>query len=398
MVLVGEPGIGKGQVIKSIEEILRFHKFESANVKKYPTKEQNDLAALVRSQDMEAAMELESKMTTGNLKVSIDKPLLVPIAANAITFEALVQHMSQSMRRCEYTNKEGKLKIYSHSSLCFCLEELGSLLRNNKNTKDIVQFLHEAYDCNEQYEYDTKTQGKNRIKRVCLNLMAGTTPDFMRETFDDGILNQGFSSRSFFIYAERNRKSVFFIPELTDKQRVARERIISHVKGLTDLYGQIQIDPRTVEYLESWWEGYCKDVSKHASQSRKLKAYKARKNIHVMKVAMAEHFGESYDMFIPLKRFEESVDFLHEEEKTMHRALETENSNPLAASTLYVAEYIKRAGRATFNELLVEFWGRVRKPELEEVLNYLQTTSQIGCKQEADKDTGKIEVFYVSKS
>ena len=319
------------------------------------------------------------------------------MAANATTYEALVQHMSRCLRRINYTEEvDGvpKMRIYSHSSLCFCLEEVGSLFRSNKNTGDIVNFLLETYDCNENYEYATKTQGKDRIRRVCLNLLGGTTPDFMQKTFDDGLLNQGFSSRAFFIYANKNRKAVCFIPELTEEQKAHHDEIIAYVKGLTQLHGQVILDSQTVSFMEDWWTKYSENTQLRASQSRKLEAYYARKNIHVFKVAMALHFGETYDLHIPQARFEEAIEVLHQEEKTMHLALTMESDNPLAHTTTQLLTHLGTIGRQTFEELLVEFWGKVRKTELEEILNFLQQTDQVAVRQEKDDATSMVQIYY----
>lgn len=397
-ILVAKPGVGKGQVIKSVEEILRYHKLEvnqeaprSAN-----TEEERIVAARMAEQDLAQAQENEK---ANGKQQNLEKPLLIPMAANATTYEALVQHMSRCLRRINYqeVNGDGKahMKIYSHSSLCFCLEEISSLFRKHQDA--VVNFLLQTYDCNENYEHETIGRGKDRIRRVCLNLFGGTTPDFMQKTFDDGLLNQGFSSRAFFIFATKNRKTLFFIPELTREQAAYRDEIIKYVKGLTTLYGQVHIDTDTINFLQNWWESYEKDSTKRASQSRKMEAYYARKNIHVMKVAMAIHFGETYDMHIPKERFEQAIQELHDEEKTMHLALTVESDNPLAAPSNQIHEYLVNNGKKSRNELLVEFWGRVDGDQLDKILNFLQTSEQVIPKQETDKDTNETSIYYYAR-
>lgn len=397
-ILVGKPGIGKGQVIKTVEEILRYHKLEvdGSVVKNASTLAEKEIAQTAARQDLEEAQKNDA---TSNSNVA-DKPLLIPIAANATTYEALVQHMSRCLRRINYkllNEKTGQyeMKIHSHSSLCFCLEEIASLFR--KHHEDVINFLLEAYDCNENYEYRTKTQGKDRIRRVCLNMFGGTTPDFMRKTFDDGLLNQGFSSRAFFIYAAKNRKTVFFIPELSTNQSEYKQAIIDHVKGLTELYGQVILKPDTIKFLEDWWVNYENSVNNRASQSRKLDAYYSRKNIHVMKTAMAIHFGETYDMTIPVERFQEAIALLHEEEKTMHLALAIESENPLATATQQIVDYLSAAGPKTSSDLLLEFWGKVRDSELQEILNFLQSSHQVTTIQKEDEHTNEVHIYYKVK-
>ena len=388
--LVGKPGIGKGNVIRSVNDILSFHKLDETAVS-------NSQATQEEQAVMKAVVEADVKTSTEELNTgaNTEKPLLIPIASDAVTYEALIQSMARSYRRINYSEFSEKhnrnmMKIYGHSSLAFCLEEMASLFR--KNTESMVNFLIQAYDCGDKYEYRTKTSGIDRVLRLCLNFFAGTTPDFMQEVFDDRLLSQGFSSRSFFIYASKNRKSQFFIPALTEEQSGARTHLIEHVRKLTKLYGQVHIDNSTINWLEEWWNRYENDPSLRASNSGKLEAYYSRKNIHVMKVAMAIHFGETTEMHMPRERFEEAMDVLADEEKTMHLALAFTGSNPLSRLSGKVLELL-RVERRVYADLLIECYSLGGRKELDEVIEYLSLTDQITSETMKDPDTN-IETMY----
>jgi len=396
--LVGKPGVGKGQVIRSVSEILKMHKLEDVKPSSAKTSEEQMIVDSMAAADLKAAQD---EMMVGKGKeASIDKPDLIPVAADAVTYEALVQSMSRCIRRInysEYNEQQGKdvMRIYSHSSLCFLLEELASLFR--KNTESLVNFLIQAYDCGDSYEYQTKTAGRDRIRRLCLNFFGGTNPDFMQDTFDDKLLSQGYSSRTFYVFANKNRKSVFCLPELTETQKLHRKELAEHVVKLTRLYGQVKIDSDTWNWLREWWEDYEMHPEKRASKSAKLEAYYARKQLHVMKVAMAMHFGESLDPNIPRSTFVRAMEFLANEEKTMHLALTLDAKNPLADTSRKLLAYLSQAGKKNFVDLLVEFNGSVRKSELEEILETLQTTGQIVATQERDEHTNDAVMFYKIK-
>lgn len=393
-VLVGKPGIGKGNVIRSVYDILGHHKLDETAVAGTPTAEEKATMAAIIEADIKAATE-STNQTTSN-----EKPALIPTAADAVTYEALVKSMASAYRRInysEYSEKHGRhiMKIYGHSSLAFCLEEMASLFR--KNTESMVNFLIQAYDCGDKYEYRTKTSGIDRVLRLCLNFLAGTTPDFMQEVFDDRLLSQGFSSRAFFIYASKNRKSQFFIPGLTPAQEKYREELRTHVKELTRLYGQVDVENSTIRWLEDWWEKYENNPTLRASPSSKLEAYYSRKNIHVMKVAMALHFGESLEMRMDKKVFENAMEVLHQEEKTMHLALAFTGVNPLSRLSQRVLDLLRGCPR-TYSDLLIECYSLGTRKELDEVLEYLAMTDQIRNEKEVDQDTNVEIVYWKLKS
>lgn len=395
VVLTGPPGVGKGQTIKPVEDVLRFWKREQSKdfMKNATTESEKTLAGQLEEKEIENAEAAES----GGDKKSAEKPLLIPIAPNSTTYAKLVMNMARQYRRVTYKERAADgteaMRVYGHTSMCFCLEEMASLFRKHEN--DTINFLHQCYDCNENYEHDTVGRGRDRIRRVCLSMLAGTTPDFMQKTFDDGLTNQGFGSRTFFVVATKERETPFFMPELTDNQRGYEAEIRAHIKELAGLFGQVDLQPDAIEYLESWWKDYQNNPAARASKSRKLDSYYSRKKVHVMKLAMALHFGESTSMVMTAAPFKQAIEALHEEEKTMHLALSLENENPLAGAATKILSYINTAGKQTFTELFTEFFGKVDKKGLEETLDYLTETSQLKKQTLKDEHTDRNEVYYL---
>jgi hypothetical protein len=401
VILVGPPGVGKGLCIKEVIGLLKHWKKRDAiplgGVNGSATKEQLNTAEMTNQLDLEKAQEVEFQ---GKSKgADIIEPLLIPVAADATTYEALVKAVADSYSRCNYIqfdDKHGKnvLKIYGHSSLCFALQELASLLR--KRTDDTVNYMLGLYDCPQDYEYLTKTQGKDRVRRGCLNLLAGTTPSFMQSTFDEKLMDEGFSSRTFYIYAQRNRKNQFWIPQMTEEQTKCRTEILDHIRKLTSLYGAVSIDRETELFLQDWWDEQEKHKDTRINKSLKMVPYYARKNIHVMKVAMAMHFGESTEMTIPKSTFEKAIEFLAQEEKNMHLALTLEGNNVIAKVTRKIMILLE-TGKKNFVDLLVETHSLIDRKGLEEALDFLIMTEQIKINPGKDEDTGETIQYWELK-
>lgn len=396
-ILVGAPGIGKGLVIREVSDCLKHWKktdklLSDTNL----DEEQKQTLLAIQEADMKAAQNAEFQ---GKSKgAEIIKPLLFPVAADATTYEALVQAVADSYDRVNYPKQttEGKLTlgIYGHSSLCFSLQELASLLR--KRTDDTVNYLLGLYDCPLDYEYVTKTKGKDRVRRGCLNLLAGTTPSFMQSTFDDKLADEGFNSRVFYIFAQKNRKNQMWIPPLTEDQNQCKKAILDHILKLSRLYGNVQISPETALWLQEWWDNQEKNKHLRSNKSLKLNPYYSRKNIHVMKVAMAVHFGESVEMTIPLEAFQKAIAILAKEELNMHLAIIIESDNPLAKVAKKIQELLT-TGKKDWVELMSEMYGLTNKEGLTEALDFLQETGQVVTIQEEDEDLKTTKVYWRNK-
>lgn len=395
-ILVGPPGTGKGLVIKAVAGFMRHWKLKDAlkvngeAVKVAPEIQQT--IDSIHESNLKDAQSLE--LQCRNKQNKIVEPLLLPLAADAITYEALVEAIAQSHRRINFIKPDGRLGIYGHSSLCFCLEELSSLLR--KRTNDTVNYLLALYDCPLDYEYKTKTQGVDRVRRGCLNLIAGTTPNFMKTCFDEGLTEQGFSSRVFFICAQDNRKDQFFIPPLTQEQIQHRNEILEHIRKLASLYGCIKVSKETHEFLEDWIKTYKKDKASRVNKSPELESYYARKNIHMMKVAIAEHFADNLTMEIPLETYKKAAVILSEEEKNMHLAITLEGKNPLSGITKKLLEMLTEGPR-DFVSMHVDTFNLADRNQLEESLQFLEETDQVVRSMKKNEITGKDIVIWQKK-
>lgn len=404
-ILVAEPGVGKGRVITFVSEILKHHKLinpkeiNASNLPKEMDETQKLIAKQVSAEDYKEASKEEDKFTAK--QKYYEKPLLIPVAADAITYEALVLEMARSFRRinypewCPLTNKY-KNGMYLHSSLCFCLEEISSLFR--KRMEDLVNCLLKVYDCGD-YNYETIKRGKDRVKSCCLNFFGGTTPGFMQSVFNDKLLSEGFSSRTFFIYATKNRKTALRIPELTKEQLAYKKDIIEHVEKLTKLYGPVEVEEEAWHFLEEWWK---KAQGERPNTNTKLNPYYARKNIHVQKLAMAIHFGESTEMKIGIETFKQALVILAEEEKRMHYALGFSSDNPLQAVSAKIEKYLLSCEKPkTYKEIYAEFWSSIptkdAEKDLKSVLEHLEFIGTIGTEVIEHPETKLQTRYYGAK-
>jgi len=379
-VLVGPPGVGKGLVTSVVMEFLKhFKKSNPYDEKAKPTTGKDDALSVDRDMEQAAAYAdfiraqkdadfggADSPRNTDSdgqtfyaskykKSGNTEPPLLIPVAADSTTYEALVTAIARSLRSklyAEYSPGLGKnvQKVYIHSSIAFCLEEMSSLFK--KKAEDVTRFLLITYDCKD-YKKETKTQGVDNIKKCCVNLIAGATPEFMRRLFREGLADEGFASRTIFIVAQKDRKTRAFIPELTPHQKQCQLELLEHVKKLTELYGQVTFSPEAVEYIEQW---HIKAQANRPNIHEKLQDYYSRKKVHLMKISGAIHFGESTSMEIGLDEVIAAQNFLDRVERLMHLALVTEAKNPYFRLGQKICEFLEEVGPKTLNALRAKFW------------------------------------------
>lgn len=374
LILVGEPGVGKGLQIHEINNMLSYHELG----KEHKTVlMENNTERVNKEQIDEELQEILRDAGEGTKLKKKKKNLLIPIGANCTTYEKLVDSLEGAYRTHLYRtiNEEGKevVKRYTHNSLAFCLSELESLF--SKNTDKLVAFFTEIWD-GEPYKYETKHCGENSIPRPCISFYAGTNPQFMEEAFNSKLIGKGFTARVLFVYEATKRFERFAFPERNEQQQKYIIDILNRIPKLAKLYGQVTYTEEAFEYLRYFFEEI--HPKARINKSPRLFPYYERKKMHAQKLAMAIHFAESDDMVIQKETCEEAVEILGRLEQRMHLALSFGGKNPLGKIAKEIDAFLRKIDKPmTYVDIWKEFIGDVKDNELREVLDFLCRSGKV---------------------
>ena len=397
LVLVGEPGIGKGQVIGPVTEFLTFHKDFKG--------EKNDVKILTpdmvehqqKAQAIRDTVLSEAAMAgalAGKDKNNIihEERSLFRQMPDSVTFEKLVSNHAKALKALKYKCElDGKEKKYLHASVFFSLEEMSSLFK--RKTEDVADYLLTAFDC-KNYSYETIGRGSDLVRKCCLNLLAGTTPGFLRKSFRGSLIEEGLSARITFVYEFANRVNKFpEFKDLDDTQKQCRAAILDHLKKLSTLYGRVTLTPEAQDYLHKY---FSQDISEiRLNKNIKLIPWYARKNIHLPKFAMAIHFSRSLDFELTLQDILDAQSILLYLERNMHHALDFDGNNPLSGPIKNIVKFLRnhKMRAATRNQIWAAFVGDLRTTELDEALDYLKETGTVEIVS-LPNPSGQMDVFY----
>lgn len=374
ILLIGRPGIGKGLVIKPITNLLKFHKHKDRD-KEYGTLggvSGNGAAAIKDVEDI-----IDSLKTTGTQYLRDkhkEESLIFPVSADSITYECLVQEHATSVRYHKVPIEHPFVKkgYYRHCSLIFLLEEISTLFR--KHTEDVTRYLLKAYDC-EDYEHKTKHFGIDSVRRGCLSLLGGTTPDFILEAFNDKLLNEGFASRAISVFESSPRFYRFDMAHFNDEQLGCKTFILKHLFNLYKLFGKVEYSPEAYEFLRYYVEEVLPNCK--VNRSPKLDHYYARKNIHLQKLAMAIHFADSTEMVLPLWACEKALSVLNSLEVKMDQALHVSGKNPVGTAAVKIERVLECKGPLTFTEIWGLFIHDLDQNQMLEAITYLIQAGKI---------------------
>lgn len=381
---VGPAAVGKGLVLTRVAQFLSHHKLRPNMKVQGTTKPEEKSLDPTANQAFMRELELQNpelfKKANGHAMMKrYEEPLAIPVAADCNTFEGLVRAQAMSLRSGHYTSTSTLLKngMYSHSSLCFCLEEISSLFQKQK--ENVARYLIRAYDC-QDYNYHTKSDERaDRVLSPCLNFLGGTQHSFMQEMFKDRLLTEGLASRTIYISEQEPRFHRYDMFTFNSAQLLAKQQIIEHLGKLITLFGNVRQTPEAYAFMKSYVEETLAKRANRPNQSAKLDSYYGRKRIHIEKMAMAIHFADSTEFTIGIESYEKAVSILDNIEKTMDDALNIGGRNPLASLGDKIMNYLKLHPEGKSNiEIWQEHFDHVKdERELTDLLNYLMRIGKV---------------------
>jgi hypothetical protein len=352
VLLVGPPACGKTQLIKPVTEILTFHKMRDRHKQYGSLSPLTDLLSSDSETDIKDTLDKADNKLSSSAQGSFlqqkrhkEIPLIFPVSADSITYEALIMDHASSVRfhpvpetlDGDIYGKFIKGKRYKHCSLNFLLEEVSTLFR--KRTLDVCKYLLKAFDCGE-YVHKTKTGGIDLVTNMCLNILGGTTPDFLLKSLDDDLINDGFTSRCIIVYEHQKRFEKFDSSKLTSEQLEAKTELIKHIFNLHKVFGNVTYTPDAYEYFSKYVEEVLPNARRNPSS--KMAYYYGRKPLHLKKIAMAIHFSKtSSSMVIERESCEDAVALLNKLEEKMHLGLGVGGRTPISQCAAAIKGVIK---------------------------------------------------------
>ncbi len=301
-----------------------------------------------KSVSLNKAVDLlaEVHAKTGNLN----------ILPNQITEAKFIEMMSYGRGFKEIINN--KEMIRPQNAGYYWASEASNSLKNVFG--DFIACLTDFYDCPRQWERATKKDTKRVIlTNVCMNLLAGSTFDYLGKLVNDENIMGGFASR--LIYVVSNNKEVIpqqfqlggSNPDVTASRKVFREALVHDLIEISKLVGPCS---GSIEFGKAWESWHpTNELKRRAVQSEKSQSLLARTNTNILKVSMLLSAAESDDRILKIEHWERALELVSkitsETPGVFRQAKATGSNRDNKSITSAVIYYIERSPGITPDQL-----------------------------------------------
>lgn len=270
--------------------------------------------------------------------------------------------------------------------------ELGTFLTTQDGS--MIDHLVSLWDTPDKtFEKATKTAGTDIITNPCLNIMGGTTPSWVSKNIPQYMIGGGFTSRTIFSYATE-KSSVIAYPHLhfNANNFAALEDDLKHDLNLIcDMYGEITMSKEALDFGIEWYEKFW---SKSNSELREenVEGYRARKQVHMHKLAMIFMVAESDKMILEKHHLEKALKIMDSVEADFNQVFQSVGSTFDGDLAGRILSYVQANSRCSKTQIFANFLRQANLVQLENALKSL-----VMAKAVSGIDTGG-SVLYVAEN
>lgn len=287
-----------------------------------------------------------------------------PITSKRITLEKFLLNLAKIY------------KVKTTSSATLFSDEL-SVLVGRTGTCEMMDFLTEAYNCPEVWDNETKTKGVDRLKLVCINFLACTTPEDLGR-LPDTIVNGGFSGRNIFVYSDELRPAIPD-PEIfyTEKMIKLRDDLAHDLSIINHMHGKYQKTEEAVKYYNKEYE---KNYYSKAEDFR-VEPFRQRHGSHVDKLSMIVAASRHNKLIIDEHDIKAAISFLKEVEINIPKAFEgvAYSASTKHLETIYkrISQIEAREGAANHSVVLKSVAHLCNAEEFKKIIQTLEESAMI---------------------
>lgn len=233
----------------------------------------------------------------------------------------------------------------------------------------MLPLLCQLWDENE-FDYETKNKGSKHIQNLCVGLVAGCVPDYIRRLNRDAVtaVTGGFTARCVFVYSSEKSKQVAWPDATVTAQNAQLEaELISDLQHIATLGGQMSFSPEG----RKLWEQFYGDNKIDRFEQEVVANFKSRLPTHVLKVAMTLAVSEHDHLVIDKHHLERGIRLLEDVTENLSITFRSVGESTLASATAKIMDFIQHKGVATRSEILRACYKDVTDEDLTRVLTTL---------------------------
>lgn len=240
----------------------------------------------------------------------------IAVTSESISREAMIDQMQTGSFKLEDDTPISATTIISGELMTFFAS----------SAEKMVEFLTDIYDSPNVFKHTTRGSGTAILRNAYVNFIAATTPSWIASYFDIAFIDQGFASRTLFVYETKPR---FLNPEpnITPEMWEMKDKLLEDLNHIASLSGEFV----PTEAAREWFKDWYLNTWPNEKLDYRLSSYHSRKPLMMRKLAMLLSLAECDDLEITVDYYLMAEGLLKSIEPSMSRTFSAVGKNKYAS-------------------------------------------------------------------
>lgn len=247
----------------------------------------------------------------------------------------------------------------------------------------MIQFLTDIFDCDysnpKGWRYETKTQGKDELINPYLTMLVGTTPSYIADSLPDNLIGHGFTSRTVFVYGDKER---FRNSRPKEAPAELTHALVRDLQRISGLHGEFHWDDSGIRAYDAFYNNLFETIP----DDHRMEGYWWRKKIHVLKVAMLLSLAERDELVLDDKVIDTAAKFLDAIEGPMSRTFSAVGKYDRASDLERIAAQVIAAGGLPVSEVFRRNYFAGSELDLRSIISSMQSMGLVKLVRKGDAE------------
>jgi len=314
----------------------------------------------------------------------VNEAATVNYLSDKITAERIIQKLADG-----FTNLQPSMTANNVGMVNFTQDHTATILSKElpvflSSSEWLHALMCQLWDEN-TFEYETKNKGNYKVTNMCVGMLAGCVPDFIRMLSRDSMapITGGFTARTIFVYATEKSKLVpggWGRPQVSINQ--LKDDLINDLKHISSIEGEMKFDQAA---LQLWDKKYGEHNKKGDFDSDVSANFKSRLSSHIIKTAITVSISESDSLTITESQLRRAIELVEDVRDQVDIVFRSVGESPLAVAQERVIEFIKIKGIVSREEILRYNFRHMTDEQLTQVMFTLLHSGMVSEYSQAHK-------------
>lgn len=242
--------------------------------------------------------------------------------------------------------------FYPQSAITVLSSEFGMYM-DFRDTK-MVNLHITLWDGRNRFEKETKASGNDSVNAPWINLIACTTPQWIASNMDENTIGGGFTSRCVFVYGDQKEQAVAWIEDMVNSSEEylqLKADLIHDLEWISQkILGRYILDADAKAWGKAWYDHLWSSVYSTDNEDW-VNNYLARKQAHLVKLAMVMAASKRDEMIITLNDMRMAEVMLNATEENTHKVFSKVGKTEESIQSDRILDIIATKGEITYKEL-----------------------------------------------